>query len=155
MSKSPSDYLLDTSRDYSIYVCESRSIPKVTDGLKDGQRKALYLLRNRQDKIKTISLAGEMISSGLYLHGDSSASGAISLLAAPYTNNIPLLEGIGNFGTRVAPVEGIGAPRYTYVKRGTAAQNLVYQDLAIIPMQENYDGSTMEPVTFLPNHSVE
>ena len=27
----PSDYILDTSRDYSIYVCENRAIPKVTD----------------------------------------------------------------------------------------------------------------------------
>lgn len=150
MTETPSNYLLDTSRDYSIYVCESRSIPKVSDGLKDGQRKALYLMRRRQNEIKTISLAGEMISSGLYLHGDSSASGTISLLAAPYANNIPYFEGIGNFGTRVAPVEGIGAPRYTYVKRGDAADHLIYQDLNIIPMQENYDGSTLEPVTFLP-----
>ncbi len=150
MPTTPSDYILDTSRDYSIYVCENRAIPKVSDGLKDGQRKAMYLMRNRQDKIKTISLAGEMISSELYLHGDASASGTISMLAAPYVNNVPYFEGIGNFGTRTAPVDGIGAPRYTYVKRGAAANHLVFQDLDVVPMQENHDGSKMEPVTFLP-----
>ncbi len=150
MTKSSSDYILDTSRDYSIYVCESRAIPKVADGLKDAQRKALWLVRNRADKIKTVSLAGEMISSGLYLHGDQSAAGSISMLAAPYVNNVPLMDGIGSFGTRVAPVDGIGAPRYTYVKRGKAAQELLFPDLGIVPLKENYDGSTMEPVHFLP-----
>ena len=146
----PSQYIKDISKDYSIYVCENRAVPRVTDGLKDAQRKALWLLRNKADKIKTVSLAGEMISSNLYLHGDASAAGAISMLAAPFCNNIPLLHGIGSFGTRVAPVEGIGAPRYTYVKRGKAAQELVFPDLDIVPQRENYDGSTMEPETFLP-----
>lgn len=150
MTQNSSDYILDTSREYSIYVCESRAIPKVADGLKDAQRKALWLVRTRSDKIKTVSLAGEMISSNLYVHGDQSAAGAISMLAAPYVNNVPLLEGIGSFGTRVAPVEGIGAPRYTYVKRGKAAMELMFKDLDIVPVKENYDGSTMEPVHFLP-----
>ena len=150
MNQTSSNYILDTSREYSIYVCESRAIPKVTDGLKDAQRKALWLVRNRADKTKTVSLAGEMISSGLYLHGDQSAAGAISMLAAPYVNNVPLLEGIGSFGTRVAPVDGIGAPRYTYVKRNRATQDLLYPDLDMVPLKENYDGSTVEPVHFLP-----
>jgi len=150
MTKTASEYLLETSKEYSIYVNEHRAIPKVSDGLKDGQRKALFLMSKKQSKIKTISLAGEMISSNLYLHGDTSAADTISLLAAPFTNNIPLLEGEGTFGTRVAPVEGISAPRYTYVKKGKAATKLMFQDLDIMPMKENYDGSTMEPVTFLP-----
>jgi len=91
-----------------------------------------------------------MISENLYLHGDQSAAGAVSMLAAPYVNNIPLLDGIGSFGTRVAPVDGIGAPRYTYVKRGKAAQELMFPDMDIVPVKENYDGSTIEPQHFLP-----
>jgi DNA gyrase/topoisomerase IV subunit A len=150
MTQNSSNYILDTSREYSIYVCESRAIPKVADGLKDAQRKALWLVKSRSEKIKTVSLAGEMISSGLYLHGDASAAGAISMLAAPYVNNVPLLDGIGSFGTRVAPVDGIGAPRYTYVKRGKAAQDLMFPDMDIVPVKENYDGSTIEPQHFLP-----
>lgn len=150
MAQTSSDYIKSTSREYSIYVCESRAIPRVADGLKDAQRKALWLIRNKGEKIKTVSLAGEMISSGLYLHGDQSAAGSISMLAAPYVNNVPLLDGIGSFGTRVAPVEGIGAPRYTYVKRGKAAQELMFHDLEIVPLKENYDGSVKEPVHFLP-----
>lgn len=150
MTQNSSDYIKDTSREYSIYVCEHRAIPKAADGLKDAQRKALWLIKNKSEKIKTVSLAGEMISSNLYLHGDQSAAAAISMMAAPYINNVPLLEGIGSFGTRVAPVEGIGAPRYTYVKRGKAVQELMFVDLDIVPLKENYDGSTVEPVHFLP-----
>lgn len=147
---SSSSYILDTSREYSIYVCENRAIPKVADGLKDAQRKALWLIRNKAEKVKTVSLAGEMIQSGLYLHGDASAAGAVSMLAAPFVNNVPFLNGIGTFGTRTAPVDGIGAPRYTYVKRGQALSQLMLTDLDIVPLKENYDGSTKEPVHFLP-----
>lgn len=146
----PSDYLLNTSKEYSLYVCENRAIPKVTDGLKDGQRKALWLMRSRSEKIKTISLAGTMISSNLYLHGDSSAADTISRLAAPFLNNKPLLSGIGNFGTRIAPVEGISAPRYTYVKKNAFLDRVMFADLDLVPLKDNYDGSVQEPVTFLP-----
>jgi DNA gyrase/topoisomerase IV subunit A len=149
-TKTASEYLLETSKEYAIYICESRGLPNVADGLKDVQRKALWLMRNKSEKIKTVSMSGEMISSNLYLHGDTSASDSISKLAAPYANNIPLIFGIGNFGTRIAPVKGIGAPRYTYVKKYKVTESLVYPDLDIIPLKENYDGSTQEPVHFLP-----
>lgn len=150
IKQQPSTYIEKSSRDYSVYVCENRAIPKISDGLKDGQRKALWLMRNRADKIKTISLAGEMISSELYLHGDASASQSISMLAAPYINNVPFFEGIGNFGTRIAPVEGIGAPRYTYVKRSKNSESLLLKDLDIVELKDNHDGSNKEPVSFLP-----
>lgn len=145
-----SNYVRSTSREYSIYVCSSRAIPNISDGLKDSQRKALWMLRNKSDKIKTVSLSGEMISEGIYLSGDVSASMAISMLAAPYVNNVPLIHGIGAFGTRVAPVEGIGAPRYTYIKKTSLTDALVYQDKDIIPLKDNYDGSVQEPQHFLP-----
>ena len=144
-----SDYILDTSRDYSIYVCQSRGIPSVSDGLKDAQRKALFVIKPMADKIKTVSLSGQLISSNIYLHGDVSASEAISLMAAPYCNNVMLLHGIGAFGTRVGPTDW-GAPRYTYVKKSQHTEKLIYTDYDIIPLKENYDGSVMEPQNFLP-----
>lgn len=150
MTKTSSDYILETSREYSIYVCTNRAIPSITDGLKDSQRKAMWIIRNKNEKIKVVSLAGEMISSNLYLAGDASASATISLLAAPFVNNVPLLTGIGQFGTRTAPQSGIGSPRYVYVKKSKMAEKILYQDMNLLPMKENYDGSAMEPVTFLP-----
>lgn len=149
-NKTASDYLLDTSKEYSIYVCHKRGIPRITDGLKNGQRQALWLIRNKTEKIKVIALAGAMIESELYLHGDMSAGDSISKLAAPFCNNIPYLDGKGTFGTRVSPVDGIGAPRYVSVKKGKAAEHLIYPDLDLVPLKDNHDGSTKEPITFLP-----
>lgn len=147
--KDTTTFIKDTSRDYSIYVCQSRGIPSVSDGLKDAQRKALFVMKGQADKIKTISLAGRMISENVYLHGDAAACDTISLMAAPYCNNVTLLHGIGAFGTRVGPTDW-GAPRYTYVKKSQYTEHLIYHDYEIIPLKENYDGSVMEPKHFLP-----
>jgi DNA gyrase/topoisomerase IV subunit A len=146
---SSSDFINTSSKEYAIYTAQNRAIPSVCDGLKDGQRKMLWMIRNKSEKIKTISLAGSAIQEGIFLHGDVSASDTISRLAAPYLNNVPLLDGVGAFGTRVSP-DGWGAPRYTYVKKSKATQALLYTDLDIVPLKPNYDGSTYEPCNFLP-----
>jgi len=130
-------------------VCQTRGIPSVCDGLKDAQRKALFVIKPKADKIKTISLAGEMISQNVYLHGDASAAETLSLMAAPYCNNIPLLHGIGAFGTKIGPTDW-GAPRYTYLKRNAHTDALVFTDYDIVPLKENYDGSVLEPKNYLP-----
>ena len=111
-----SNFIKDTSREYSIYVCQCRGIPSVTDGIKSAQRKALFVMKSKTDKLKTISLAGDMISSNIYLHSDAAACDTISLMAAPYCNNVPFLHGIGAFGTKIGPTDW-GAPRYTYLKK--------------------------------------
>lgn len=145
----PSAYINETSRDYALYVAENRGIPCVWDGLKDGQRKALYVLQKRAGEIKTVSLAGEMISRGLYIHGDGAAADSVGKMAAPYQNNLPLIKGIGNFGTKTAPKD-IAAPRYTYVKKNNVSDSIMYPDSNIIPMVDNYDGSTKQPKHYLP-----
>lgn len=144
-----SEYINETSKEYSLYVLENRGIANVWDGLKDGQRKAVYLLQKKAGEIKTVSLAGEMISSGLYMHGDTAASESIGKLAAPYQNNLPLIKGIGGFGTKTKPKD-IAAPRYTYVKKYNVTESILYPDSNIVPMKENYDGSTYSPEHFLP-----
>lgn len=145
-----SDFIRQTSREYSIYVCQHRAIPSVIDGFKDVQRKLTWTLKSKADKIKTVALGSEIISTELYLHGDASSSAAAGLMAAPYVNNIPLFTGIGTFGTRVSPVDGIGAPRYTYVKKGKALEKLILTDSDIVPLVENHDGSRLLAAYFLP-----
>ena len=146
----PSNFILRDSREYAIYVCSTRAIPFVPDGLKNGQRIALWLLRNRAEKLKTFALSGQMGFERLYVHGEVSANNAINLLAAPYKNNVPLIEGLGQFGSRTAPVDGIGAPRYTDVRRSKAAEAFLYRDLDLVPLEDNYDGSNKQPVHLLP-----
>ncbi len=147
---SSSGFILNGSREYAIYVAQQRAIPHVADGLKTSQRIALWLLRNKAEKIKTVGLGGQMASERLYVHGDVSANNAIGLLAAPYKNNVPLIDGIGSFGSRTKPVDGIGAPRYTQIQRSKAAQAFLYNDLPLVPLMDNYDGSNKQPVHFLP-----
>lgn len=149
MTLKPSQYILDSSREYSVYVADTRGIPNVVDGLKTSQRIALWLMRNRAEKIKTVGLMGQMAYERLYVHGDQSAANAISLLAAPFKNNYPLIQGEGEFGSRIKP-DGIGAPRYTEVKRSKVAQSLLYTDLPNVPLIKNYDGSNQMPQHFLP-----
>jgi len=144
-----STYINESSREYSLYVLENRGIPSVWDGLKDGQRKALFLLQNKSGEIKTVSLAGEMISSGLYVHGDTAASDSIGKLAAPYLNNMPLIKGIGGFGTKTVP-SAISAPRYTYVKKSQVTEKILYPDHEVLDMVENYDGSAFSPSHYVP-----
>src|SRR5690606_34849266 len=127
-----SKYISDTSKDFALYTAEVRAIPKVTDGLKDGQRKAIWCLRNKAEQIKTIAAASLPIFEMLYVHGDSSMADTVSGLAAPYINNICYLEGIGQFGSKLSP-NVFGAPRYTSIRRSSATVDLLLPDLDIVP----------------------
>lgn len=143
------EYIFKEVRDYSIELATERSIPSVIDSFKDSQRKAVFIMQNKRDYIKTVSVAGEMISANIYLHGDVSAANSISLMAAPYLNNKCIFEGKGTFGTRVAP-DAFASPRYTYVKPSKFMSDFILTDKNIIPMKENYDGSVLEPQYYLP-----
>ncbi|HCQ0858864.1 TPA: hypothetical protein OGU99_000797 [Escherichia coli] len=141
-----SDYVNTTSLEYSMYTLD-RAIPGI-DGLKSSQRKAIFTLSKISGEIKTVSCAGRMISDGIYVHGDTSASGTLQNLASPVANNYPLIGKRGGFGTQVNSTPA--SARYTYVKKTKTTEALVLRDMDIIPMKENYDGTTMEPVHFLP-----
>lgn len=151
MNVSPTvNYLKSTSREFSLYVNDSRAIPFIGDGLKHVQRVALWVMRNEPDKVKVVGLVGRLADMGLYVHGDVACAAAISLLAAPYCNNIMLLQGDGQFGSRTAIKDGIGSPRYVSVKRSPAAQAFLYTDADIVPLENNYDDSNQQPIHFLP-----
>lgn len=149
MEINSSNYILKTSREYAIYIAKDRAIPYAGDGLKHGQRISLWLLKNRHEKIKTFALGGLMAYEKLYVHGDVSANNTTNLLAAPYKNNYCLIDGHGQFGNRVVP-DGIGAPRYTDVKRSKVAETILYNDSDLIPLEDNYDKSNVQPIHFLP-----
>lgn len=139
-----SSYINTQRRDYALYVLQSRSIPAVTDGLKSGGRRVLWTARNGH-KWKSASLAGATMP----LHPHAMPDGAINTLAAPYGNNIPLFASDCAFGTLLDPT-AYGASRYTSVKVSKFTQDVLFRDIEIIPMIENYDSTELEPVHFLP-----
>lgn len=139
-----SPYIEGQRREYSLYVMQQRAIPAATDGLKAGGRRTLWVARTGE-KWKSANLAGATMP----IHPHDSPEGAINTLAAPYGNNIPLFSGDGAFGTLLNPT-GYGASRYTSVKVSPFTKDVVFRDIEIIPMMENYDGTLEEPVHFLP-----
>lgn len=144
MTLTSSEYINQERREYSLYVMTSRAICAAADGLKAGGRRALWTARNGS-KYKTATLAGATMP----IHPHAECTGAINTLAAPYGNNIPLFKGDGAFGTLLHPTS-YGAARYTSVTVSKFTQDVVFADIEIIPMMENYDGSLLEPVHFLP-----
>ena len=137
-------YVNAQRRGYSLYVMQYRSIPAVTDGLKAGARRVLWTARDGR-KWKSASLAGATMP----IHPHQAPEGSIDTMAAPYNNNIPFLKGDGAFGTLLDPTS-YGASRYTSVTVSEFTKDVMFRDIEIIPMQDNYDGTLIEPVHFLP-----
>lgn len=139
-----SEYVNEQRREYSLYVLQMRAIPSIADGLKAAQRRVLWVAKDGK-KYKSASLAGATMP----IHPHASPEGAINTLAAPYGNNIPLLHGDGAFGTLLNPT-AYGAARYTSVKISDFTKDVVFKDIELVPMQDNYDGTLEEPIHFLP-----
>ena len=82
-----------------------RSIPSIVDGLKPGQRKIMYACFKRKlsHEIKVAQLAGYVAEHSAYHHGEVSLCSTIVNLAQNYvgSNNMNLLEPMGQFGTRL------------------------------------------------------
>ena len=122
-----SDQINHKYRGYALYVLQSRGIPNFYDSLTPVQR---IILENSPSHFnKTIGLVGEVIRTGLYHHGDSSLSGAISKLARPFGCSYQVLEGDGFFGSPVNPSPS--AARYTSVRINSEIKSIVnrHQDL--------------------------
>lgn len=116
-----SDQINEKYKEYALYVLQSRGIPNFYDSLTPVQR---IILENSPSQFsKTIGLVGEVIRTGLYHHGDSSLSGAISKLARPFGCSYQVLEGDGFFGSPVNPSPS--AARYTSVRISPVVKNIV------------------------------
>lgn len=139
-----SEYINAERKKYSLYVIQNRAIVSMADGLKSGGRRVLWIARDGK-KYKSASLAG----AAMCLHPHAAPETTINTLAMPYGNNIPLFDGIGSFGTRLSP-SACGASRYTSVKISEFAKDVLFADIEIIPMCNNYDNTLKEPEHFLP-----
>lgn len=139
-----SKYLEEQQKIFALYTLNSRAIPYIADGLKAAARRVLWTARSGK-KFKSATLAGATMP----IHPHASPDSTINTLAAPYGNNIPLLDGDGAFGTLLNPT-AYGASRYTSVSVSKFTQDVVFRDIEIVPLVENYDGTLEEPKYFLP-----
>ena len=138
-------------RDYFAYgqqVIEDRAVPSAADGLKPVHRRILWdmhvqrLLPDRPF-VKTARVVGDTMAL-FHPHGDQSIADALTRLAQPFANLVPLLDFHGNYGS---PDFSPAAARYTETRLGFAGVLLLDDiDQDTVPMVENYEGSTEEPV---------
>lgn len=132
-----------------------RSIPSAIDGLKPSQRKVLYGSFRKNlvhDEIKVVQLAGYIAEKTAYHHGEAALHATIINMAQNFvgSNNIPLLEPIGQFGTRAKGGADFASPRYIFTKLSPLARLLCpAADDAILDYLEE-DGLEVEPRFFLP-----
>ena len=131
-----------------------RSIPSVIDGFKPSQRKVLYccLKRSLKNEIRVAQLAGYVSENGAYHHGEASLQGTIVNLAQDYvgSNNINLLQPIGQFGTRIQGGKDCAQPRYIHTQLSVETFNIFDKlDNPILNYTDD-DGTPVEPIYYVP-----
>ena len=131
-----------------------RSIPSMVDGLKPGQRKVMFgcFKRNLVNEIKVAQLAGYVSENSAYHHGEASLAGTIVNLAQEFvaSNNIALLDGVGQFGTRIQGGKDAGQPRYIFTRLASITTK-IFSKLDTPLLKDNYDdGMKVEPEYYIP-----
>ena len=129
---------------YSMAVLVGRAIPSLTDGLKPAQRRVLTAMKWLGLKpdgkyMKSARVEGETMGK---LHPHGGAYGVMVTLAAPWNNNLPLIDGQGNWGSSV---DGAAASRYTEAKLTSFSWDALLDDSETWATTPNYDGSLQEP----------
>jgi DNA gyrase subunit A len=132
---------------YSMAVLVGRAIPDLYDGLKPVQRRVLQTMLEEglsPDKryVKCARVTGLAMA---FYHPHGGAYGALVNMATPWNNNVPWIDGHGNFGSTV---DGPAAERYTECKLRPSAVDLLLQDKETWETRDNYDGSKQEAVRF-------
>ena len=137
--------------EYARYVVENRAIPSCIDGLKPTQRKVVHVANKiwkggNEKPMKLFQLAGMVAAQAYYHHGNTSLESAMIGMAQKFKNSLPLLEGIGQFGSLRSP--SAGAPRYISGKLHPNFR-LIYQDFELLNNKIE-EGEEIEPEFFLP-----
>ncbi len=139
--------------DYSMSVIVGRALPDARDGMKPGNRRILFAMRERgwthaKAFVKCAKVVGEVIGN-YHPHGDAAVYDTLVRMAQDFSMRYMLIKGQGNFGS----IDGdpAAAYRYTECKLGKMAEELLADiDKDTVEMQKNFDESLLEP-TVLPS----
>lgn len=154
-SRSIEDFVQTDLVSHSLYDLR-RSVPSAIDGLKPSQRKVLYTcLKGKMSKaneMKVNTLAGHVTAQTAYHHGEGSLHQTIIKMAQDFvgSNNVPLLEPEGQFGSRASGGKDAAAPRYIGTRLGALTPLLYPKDDLDVLHYEEEDGEFVEPVHFVP-----
>lgn len=143
------DEMRNSYLDYAMSVIIGRAIPDVRDGLKPVHRRILYamyregLLSSKRFS-KSAGVVGEVLKK-YHPHGDTAVYDSMVRMAQDWNLRYPLVEGQGNFGS----IDGDSAAAYRYTEarmKKMAEEFLAEIDQDTVDFQDNFDGSTKEPV---------
>ena len=131
-----------------------RSIPSLVDGLKPGQRKVLFACfkKNLKTELKVAQLAGYVSEQTAYHHGEHSLQETIIKMAQNFvgSNNMNILEPVGQFGTRILNGSDASSPRYIFTHLSQYSQELFNpQDFPLLEYLDD-DGQSIEPKYYVP-----
>jgi DNA topoisomerase-2 len=149
----PARHFFNTAfKDFSLYD-NVRSIPRLTDGLKPAQRKAIYGTQLRGENaglIQVERLASAVAASTDYHHGVGSLASTIVGMANNYpgSNNCNLFVPEGQFGSRLTAESA--AHRYIETKLSPHFRALFPKADDQILEHHETDGEKIEPKTYAP-----
>uniref|UniRef100_A0A674MWX5 DNA topoisomerase 2 n=1 Tax=Takifugu rubripes TaxID=31033 RepID=A0A674MWX5_TAKRU len=131
-----------------------RSIPSLVDGLKPGQRKVLFTCLKRNDKreVKVAQLAGSVAEMSAYHHGEQALMMTIVNLAQNFvgSNNLNILQPLGQFGTRINGGKDAASPRYIFTMLSPLAK-LLFPAVDSNLLKFLYDDNQkVEPEWYIP-----
>lgn len=131
-----------------------RSIPSLVDGLKPGSRKVLFTCLKRNDKreVKVAQLAGSVAEHSAYHHGEVSLMSTIINLAQNFvgSNNINLLQPIGQFGTRLQGGKDAASPRYIFTMLSPLTRLIFHPHDDPLLKYLRDDNQKIEPQWYIP-----
>jgi DNA gyrase subunit A len=133
---------------YSLSVNVGRAIPDVRDGMKPGNRRILYAMRqlglnHGRSYTKCAKVVGEVIGN-YHPHGDSSVYDTLVRMAQDFSMRYPLVDGQGNFGS----IDGDSAAAYRYTEcrlQKLAEELLADLEKDTVDMVPTFDEVNSEP----------
>jgi DNA topoisomerase-2 len=131
-----------------------RNLPNLYDGLKQSQRKILFACTQKGEsaKMKVSQWAGFISERTSYHHGEQCLFDTIIKMAQdfPGSNNIPLLEKDGQFGTRLCGGKDAASSRYIFAKLAPVIKYLFRPEDDCILKYQDDDGTSIEPENYIP-----
>ena len=147
------DFVDDELKHYSN-ADNNRSLPSFMDGLKPSTRKVLFCCfkRNLKNEIKVAQLSGYTSEHSAYHHGEVSLEGTIKGMAQDFvsSNNINLLLGIGQFGTRLQGGKDSAQSRYIFTKLNSLTRKIFREADDNLCKYLDDDGQSIEPEYYYP-----
>jgi DNA gyrase subunit A len=143
--------------DYAMSVIVSRALPDARDGLKPVHRRILYSMSEQghtpdRPYVKSARIVGDVMGK-YHPHGDVAIYDSLVRMAQPFSMNLLLIDGQGNFGS--VDNDPPAAMRYTESRLAKAAMQILADlDKGTVDFKGNYDESEREPVVLpsrIPN----